>query len=1110
MKKRNVLIFLLATVFISSLSLFVGCSSSEKLKTPTGVWIDEENVLRWSEVGLARGYAVSVTGSNGVVNETSTENEYFSLDGLDEGKYYVKVKAVGNKRDKKDSDWSETLDFAKGRTTGLVYKLVDNDSAYMITSVGRAKGDVTIEDYYRNGKPVIAIGERAFKDCRDITSLTLGENISVVYPDAFYGCVSLGKITLPKGLSYLGDSAFQGCSSLKEITLPAGLSSVADYTFAYCHSLETINFDVEETTLLGGETQLRGVTKIGKSAFLDCREVKTLTLPETLTGVAGGAFAQMTGLTRVEINDGLDYINSESFSGDSALKEIVFGDDSLLTFIGDAAFANCTALETFAVPGNVTELGSSVFYGCSALENVTISPSVEIIGKTAFNGTKIYEEQPGLTDSQKTEGFKYVDGWIVDYTGDKNNLQYFNERYPTYKPEGGIVGIAERTFANSGLIEVTIPASMRFLSPNAFAGCKNLKSLTFEDTSSDPSSLEKIGSNCFNYSGLATVKLPRALKEIGSYAFYGSADLESVTIPDSVDRIGTRAFRNTGLWNLAGYESSDGVVRIGRWIVDYNALENDEGNATKQINVVLLAYSGGEAVGDGKFYSTCIADYAFYNLKELTSVSNTSVLKKIGTGAFRGCSSLQSFQIPDMYFTEIKPYTFYGCTSLESVSFPNPGYMTDIETIGAYAFYDCEKLSFAFGLVDGQLDLSYLKTETISPFAFAYCYSLKSVRFSNYSNPGTITGIGAYAFYGCNGLETLSLTDKIEAIGSHAFFECDGLTSVDFGTGLKYIYDAAFYGCDGLSAVTFPSSTIYVGSKAFYKCYGIYSVEFLTETDGETVRGVQYVDNYAFYDDEKLSIIELPSSLKYVGKYAFKGMVGAGSVTISSNVSSVGAHVFYGADATVYLEDGTNLSDWSGKWNSGISPVVNGCVLENGYVASLTIKSDTFVNANDVRRPSAPRRDGYTFLGWALTPGGEVEYTQMRLTEVPVGTTLYAVWQEATEWKVVLNSDGKVDYIVVGSGEVPTGFLKDYVDGKTDSSDSATDTAKDGIFLVGWSFVRNGTPIFLVERDYSIEKLSLVAPGTVLYAVNLDWMGLKNALNEYDVRHAQKSELVTG
>lgn len=1110
MKKRNVLIFLLATIFISSLSLFVGCSSSEKLKTPTGVWVDDENVLRWSEVGLARGYAVSVTDSNGAGSETSTENEFFSLDGLAEGRYYIKIKAVGNKKDKKDSDWTKALDFSKTRTTGLVYRLVDNDSAYMITSVGRAKGDVVIEDYYRNGKPVIAIGERAFKDCRDVTSLTLGENISVVYPDAFYGCVSLVRISLPEGLSYLGESAFQGCSSLTEITIPSGLSSIADYTFAYCHSLEKITFDVKETTLLDGETRLRGVATIGKSAFLDCREVKTLALPETLTGISSGAFAQMTGLTRVEINDGLDYINSESFSGDTALKEVVFGDDSLLTFIGDAAFSGCTGLETFVVPGNVTELGSGVFYGCAALENVTIAPSVEIVGKTVFNGTKIYEEQPGLTDAQKEEGFRYVDGWIVDYTGDKTNLQYFNERYPTYKPEGGIVGIAEGVFEKTGLKEVKIPASVRFLSPSAFANCSHLTSLTFEDTSDSPSSLEKIGANCFNYSGLASVKLPSSLREIGSYAFYGSADLESVTIPDSVDRVGNRAFRKTGLWELAGYDNSDGIVRIGRWIVDYNAAEDDNGEAKKEISVVLLSYTGGEAIGDGKFYSTCIADYAFYNLKGLTSVSNTAVLKKIGTGAFYGCSALKSFQLPDLYFTEIKPYTFSGCTSLESVSFQNPGYMTDLDAIGSFAFYDCENLSFAFGLTDGLLDLSYMKTETIDPYAFAYCYKLRTIRFSNYSNPGTITGIGAYAFYGCKGLESLNLSDTVEAIGSHAFFECDGLTSVDFGTGLEYIYDAAFYGCDGLSTVTFPSSTLYVGSKAFYKCYGIYAVEFQTETDGETVRGVQYVDSYAFYDDEKLSIIELPASLKYIGKYAFKGMVGAGSVTISSNVESVGAHVFYGADATVYVEDGTDMSDWSGKWNSGINPVVVGCVLENDYVVSLTIKTGTFANVNDVRRASAPRRAGYTFLGWATTPDGEVAYTQMRLTEAPVGATLYAVWQKSDEWKVTLNSDGRVDYIVVGSGEVPDGFLSDYVADGGDSSDSSGDTATDGVSLVGWAFVRNGTPIFLVGRGYSIEKLSLVAPGTVLYAVNLDGFGYTNALAEYDARHAPKTEIVAG
>ena len=84
-----------------------------------------------------------------------------------------------------------------------------------------------------------------------------------------------------------------------------------------------------------------------------------------------------------------------------------------------------------------------------------------------------------------------------------------------------------------------------------------------------------------------------------------------------------------------------------------------------------------------------------------------------------------------------------------------------------------------------------------------------------------VTSIGAYAFWRCSGLTSVTIPDSVTSIGSSAFFDCSGLTSVTIPNSVTSIGDWAFYRCSGLTSVTIPDSVTSIRAGAFYGCSGL-------------------------------------------------------------------------------------------------------------------------------------------------------------------------------------------------------------------------------------------------------------------------------------------------
>ena len=181
--------------------------------------------------------------------------------------------------------------------------------------------------------------------------------------------------------------------------------------------------------------------------------------------------------------------------------------------------------------------------------------------------------------------------------------------------------------------------------------------------------------------------------------------------------------------------------------------------------------------------------------------------------------------------------------------------------------------------------------------SYFYCYTSDDV-------------IGAYAFYGCSSLTSLTLPSNVTKIGESAFEGCSGLTSLTLPSSVTSIGSSAFHGCSGLTSLTLPSSVTSIGWSAFSGCSGLTSLTLPSS--------VTEIGAYAFYGCSSLASLTLPSSVTSIGSSAFYGCSGLTSIYVSwESPLSIDAYTFKDANTEkciLYVPKGTYDDYWLSNW----------------------------------------------------------------------------------------------------------------------------------------------------------------------------------------------------
>ena len=439
---------------------------------------------------------------------------------------------------------------------GICYTTLGGDSVEVGKNTN-AKGAIIIPETVKTviTYRVVGIGDAAFLGCTSLTSITIPNSVTNIGISAFYGCSSLLSISIPNNVTNIDNNAFRGCTSLTSVTIPNSVMSIGDYAFYGCTGLTSITIP-NRVTYIGeytfkGCTSLTSVTigesvsEIGKSAFESCTSLTSvvwnaihcvnfiipdapfpnsvtsftfgekvehvpaylcydmsvlasITIPNSVTSIGGGAFSGCSSLTSVTIPNSVTSIGNDAFYGCSSLTSVAI--PSSVTSIEERTFEGCSSLTSVIIPNGVTNI-DGVFYGCSSLTSVTIPNSITSIGGYTFYGCSSLTSIT-IPNSVTSIGIGAFDGC-------------------------------------SSLTSVAIPSSVTSIEKRTFRGCSSLTSVTI------PNSITSIGESAFEgCSSLTSVTIPESVRSIGNSAFSGCSSLTSITIPNSIRSIGDWAFRD--------------------------------------------------------------------------------------------------------------------------------------------------------------------------------------------------------------------------------------------------------------------------------------------------------------------------------------------------------------------------------------------------------------------------------------------------------------------------------------------------------------------------------------------------------------------------------------
>ena len=427
-----------------------------------------------------------------------------------------------------------------------------------------------------------------------------GKTVTAIGKDAFYRC-DITSVKLPNTLKLIDEKAFLECPNVKELTIPASVDSIGNYAFNSWDALEQVTIEDSPNVLHAG----RGGSSVMSSMFSDQPLLKKAYVGRNHICPTVGA--------------SMDY--EINLFARSHVEEITFGD--YVTEIQKHELLGCKSLKKVNLSKNITSIGDIAFDGCELLSEIEIPDGVEEIGRRAFNDCFV---MPGLKLPSKLR----------------------------------IIG--QEAFRNCvALTSVTIPASVQSIGMSAFTWCIGVTSLKLEDSpnaiqlpcrvfddfrnlktlyigrnyiaeydwygnfiSNHPTLEEttvagyatEIQNQMFN--GCAVLKkvtLGDKITRIGIDAFTGCSILEDINLPARLEKIDTRAFRRC--YALKDPKFPTSLKEIGEEAYGECSIENIHIPAS--VEKIYYNAFGGTKLGDIYCYGTVppvCTDWLFHNISK--------------------------------------------------------------------------------------------------------------------------------------------------------------------------------------------------------------------------------------------------------------------------------------------------------------------------------------------------------------------------------------------------------------------------------------------------------------------------------------------------------------
>lgn len=750
---------------------------------------------------------------------------------------------------------------------------------------------------------IAAIGEYAFAGCSGLTEIIIPDSVKEVASNAFEG-TAIEKVSLPilavvaipktalretvlTSGKKIPDNAFKGADLLEKIEIYESVTSIGEYAFADCTALKYIDGGVNVSII--GESAFRGTAWLNEVNNGDVLCLGNV-LVRYVSNESGKFTAELQGSVTTIGLHAFEETNSQQFK----LKEIEIPKG--IKKIEEAAFGNCTEINTISIPDTVTDIASGAFVDCNAITNAALPAyAVEFIYKQNLNTVTINGGQ-SIGNSAFTTS-ELLETVVICST---------------------VTTISDNAFSNCvKLSSLVIPSSVIKVAENAFTGCENISTLTTSTAAigkiyvNNLISLKidggiTIPEKAFeNASKLQTVEISQSVQGIGLGAFSGCSSITEITIPF----IGSSIRTSEGSTALFGYIFGD-TAFDGSTEIEQKYTDSEKSAYCIPDSLSKVVVLGGE-----------IPYGAFYGIKNLINVTLPDNLQTIGAEAFNGCTGLQDVVIPESVtkigqgaFTLSSDKVLFVQAEALPEGWDNLWYSGNCSVVWNYGG--------EYGVRDG-FQWAKLNDGTIA--IYGYIGEKIDVEIPEKIENLNVTVISENAFNANSLLTEIKLNGNIITVCEGAFADMPQLNFVEIPLSVDKISKNAFAGstqCIIFAEIQMqpfgwdqdwnPSDCLVI-----WNYDGIFSIEgnfrwALLGNGTAAIFGYNYNTQISWMD-----LTEVDGyTVSKIMRNAFENLNSVYGMVISETVNYVGENAFQNCNnLTIYCELANKPSSWHENWN---------------------------------------------------------------------------------------------------------------------------------------------------------------------------------------------------
>ena len=365
-------------------------------------------------------------------------------------------------------------------------------------------------------KSVTSIGYKAFYNCTSLVNITIPEGVNNIQHYAFENCTGLTSITIPESMISFASYAFKNCSSLVSITF-LGSVGCSNGVFSGCTNLTNIHIsNIEEWCKMSFDSETHSSSPLygAENLYIGKELVSEIVIPDTRTYINDLAFCGYKKLTSVVIPETIEEIGEEAFYKCENLTTITCY-ATTPPELNSLAFTSISSSAVLYVPKDALDS-----YRSSSWNRYfsRVEPIVNIIASGTCGDNLTWK----LTDEKEL---------LIEGKGTMNNFSSGYAPWANYGVskitiKDGVTSIGDYAFYYlRSLTSVSIPGSVQTIGNNAFAYCESLRSIII------PEGVTTIGDGAFvTCDVLSSVTIPTTLTKVGSAAFANTCRYRSVKI----------------------------------------------------------------------------------------------------------------------------------------------------------------------------------------------------------------------------------------------------------------------------------------------------------------------------------------------------------------------------------------------------------------------------------------------------------------------------------------------------------------------------------------------------------------------------------------------------